>query len=767
MISPASLIIRFHERTSLTVKIVLTTVIIGLSLWAVLDYVQSSKLKKIFYIQLVERLTTQAMDDRIHFDRNINFYHRSVKLFVTQRNLSDYVENQNWSTDGPVQIKYHRESPIWFPKPSILRIFAHPRYAMLLDPVGRVREVYKSRDDLPPLSLLKPSSLILLKSRGQSLITELDNTLYLIASSPYRDARGKLSATLMLVTPIDYEFLLASSSTFTPGRHIALASWDKELRILASSNPAELPTGTPLSALAERYVITGQQTYDYGAAEYLIKLVSFISKSEIDKLTNSVIATGRHQRNIIAPVFILTFTLIMLWVTQRINRLKNRMSDFSEKYLGMQKKEMQKGDQLFVLEKRFNLFSKEILDAREKLKKQAEEKTRLIVDNAFDAIVTLDARGIITTWNPQAETVFGWSREQAVGKRTFETIVPQRYRSRYEKALRDFLDTGEAPLFNRQIQITALKRNGDEFPIELAISPAQSDDAHIFIAIIRDITERRQVEDELTKHRKHLQELVKERTAKLSMANEQLQKEIVGHKRSEEKKAQLLKEVESINKELKDFAYIVSHDLKAPLRAISTLANWITTDYADKLDEDGKEQLELLISRAGRMHSLINSILEYSKVGRIREEKTEVNMNEVVVEVIDMIAPPNNIEITIENKLPSIVCEKTRIAEVFQNLLSNAIRYMNKPEGIIKISCTGDNGYWKFSVSDNGPGIEGKYFKKIFQIFQTLSPLDEHENTGIGLTLVKKIITMYGGDIWVESEINKGSTFFFTLPKEI
>ena len=167
------------------------------------------------------------------------------------------------------------------------------------------------------------------------------------------------------------------------------------------------------------------------------------------------------------------------------------------------------------------------------------------------------------------------------------------------------------------------------------------------------------------------------------------------------------------------------------------------------------------------MHSLINSILKYSKVGRIREEKTEANMNEVVVEVIDMIAPPKNIQITIENKLPSIVCEKTRITEVFQNLLSNAISYMNKPEGIIKISCTGDNGYWKFSVSDNGPGIEEKYFKKIFQIFQTLSPLDEHENTGIGLTLVKKIVTMYGGDIWVESEVDKGSTFFFTLPKAV
>jgi light-regulated signal transduction histidine kinase (bacteriophytochrome) len=265
----------------------------------------------------------------------------------------------------------------------------------------------------------------------------------------------------------------------------------------------------------------------------------------------------------------------------------------------------------------------------------------------------------------------------------------------------------------------------------------------------------------------HLRELVKEKTAELTRTNEQLQKEIAEHKISEKRKAELLKELESTNRELKDFAYIVSHDLKAPLRAISTLANWISTDYDEKLDEEGKEQLGLLIRRVHRMNALINGILDYSRVGRIKEEKKEVNVNELVAEVIDMVAPPENIKITIENELPLILFEKTRLVEIFQNLLSNAVKYMNKPQGSIKIGCVEDNGYWKFSVSDNGPGIEEKFFNKIFQIFQTLSPLDEHESTGIGLTLVKKIITMYGGNIWVESEVGRCCTFFFTLPKRI
>jgi signal transduction histidine kinase len=131
-----------------------------------------------------------------------------------------------------------------------------------------------------------------------------------------------------------------------------------------------------------------------------------------------------------------------------------------------------------------------------------------------------------------------------------------------------------------------------------------------------------------------------------------------------------------------------------------------------------------------------------------------------------MISPPKNISITIENELPTIRCEPTRISQVFQNLLSNAVKYMDKADGVIKINYIEENGFWKFSVADNGPGLEERYFEKIFKIFQTLAPRDEFESTGIGLTVVKKIVEMYGGKIWVESEIGNGSTFLFTLPKK-
>jgi light-regulated signal transduction histidine kinase (bacteriophytochrome) len=232
----------------------------------------------------------------------------------------------------------------------------------------------------------------------------------------------------------------------------------------------------------------------------------------------------------------------------------------------------------------------------------------------------------------------------------------------------------------------------------------------------------------------------------------------------EEQNAKLIHELEVANNELKDFAYIVSHDLKAPLRAIGSLSQWLYADYKDKIDQDGKIQLDLLVNRVNRMQSLIEGILEYSRVGRVSEVKEAINPNKLIGEIIDSLSPPSNISIVVDSLLPDVYYEKTRIRQVFANLIGNAIKYMDKPVGEIHIGCTQDGSYWKFSVKDNGPGIDKKYYDRVFQIFQTLHARDEVESTGIGLTIVKKVIEMYGGNIWIESELGKGSTFYFTIP---
>jgi signal transduction histidine kinase len=233
----------------------------------------------------------------------------------------------------------------------------------------------------------------------------------------------------------------------------------------------------------------------------------------------------------------------------------------------------------------------------------------------------------------------------------------------------------------------------------------------------------------------------------------------------EHRVAERTEALNKVNEELKNFAYVVSHDLKAPLRAINQLAAWIEEDYASSFDEEGRSQMSLLRSRAKRMHDMIDGILQYSRIGRMKEAVELVDLNELVANVIEAIAPPDHIKIEIQENLPSVYAEKQRIYQVIQNLLDNAIKYNDKKQGLISLSYEEREQDWCFCVQDNGMGIDKPYQQKVFQLFQTLAPRDQQDSTGIGLSLIEKIITNWGGKIWLESQLGEGCRFFFTLPK--
>jgi PAS domain S-box-containing protein len=237
-------------------------------------------------------------------------------------------------------------------------------------------------------------------------------------------------------------------------------------------------------------------------------------------------------------------------------------------------------------------------------------------------------------------------------------------------------------------------------------------------------------------------------------------------KLAEQVQIQLLADLEQVTQELRDFAHVASHDLKAPLRGISALAGWLSTDYADKLDDEGKEQLGLLLRRVERMYSLIDGVLQYSRVTRLKEKSVRVKLGDVVEEVVYNLDVPEHIEVSVDGDLPAVTCGEGGLRQVFGHLLSNAVKFMDKPAGQVHLGCTEEAACWKFYVSDNGPGIEQQHFGRIFKVFQTLEPRDRSESTGIGLAVVKKIVESYGGKIWLRSEVGKGSTFYFTLPKD-
>ena len=362
----------------------------------------------------------------------------------------------------------------------------------------------------------------------------------------------------------------------------------------------------------------------------------------------------------------------------------------------------------------------------EKRLQESENKLRLIIDTALDGVIIINDKNEVTEWNRMCEEIFGYHSSEVLYQELPSIISHHEYKE-LQIAVVQYIRTQDPAIFKHRMEITGFRKSGERFPVEVSITPIKNENAYFFSAFVRDISERKQ---------------------------------------AEERREKLLAELEYINQELKEFAYIVSHDLKAPLRAIRSLAEWIEEDYTDVLDEEGRESMTLLKSRVDRMQSFIDGILEYSRIGRIKGSFEQLNIKKLLEELVIFLDPPKHIEVNITGTFPTIYGEKIRIEQLFQNLMSNAIKYNDKEKGIINVSCDDLGDYYQFHIQDNGKGIPKRHFNKIFQIFQTLQARDQYESTGIGLTIVKKIVETYGGVITVVSEVGKGSTFSFTILKK-
>lgn len=226
---------------------------------------------------------------------------------------------------------------------------------------------------------------------------------------------------------------------------------------------------------------------------------------------------------------------------------------------------------------------------------------------------------------------------------------------------------------------------------------------------------------------------------------------------------ELVYSLEKQNQSLNEYAHVVSHDLKSPLRSIHSLITWIKEENEKKFDPQTEEYFTLIQKKVEKMNHLIQGILTYSKIDKVNIVKEEVDLNDLVNNILNMVFVPPHIEIKIKSKLPTIKADGFRMQQLFQNLINNAINFNDKPKGLVEISCQEEDGHYVFSVKDNGVGISKKNHEKIFLIFESINVDDK--SSGIGLSIVKRILDNSNEKIWLESQENKGTTFFFTLQK--
>ena len=529
-------------------KMPVLMVLLGIIVWGVLDQIQTRKLRTIFEEDLSQKLVRRNQEERIQFDNYAGAHSQAAKIVVSLRNFHEYVDAKNRSPQRSTEIKFHTDLPPWMPNAAIMRKFAYINYALLIDSRGRVREIYKGQPDPPPPSLIHPSELIQRLSHNQSFMTDVDGFPFLLTSESFADPKGSVIATLMLAARLDDEFLVNSQKAAAMEGEIVALVGGEEPRIVASSRPDILLSGTKSSDVRNDYLVTGKSFFDWGASDLTLSFTTLMSKQQFRKINDAIVTAERLQRAVIALAFIVSYVLIMYVITRQ----------------------------------------------------------------------------------------------------------------------------------------------------------------------------RLHYEDKLKKS----------------------------------------------NEELEQFAYVASHDLQEPLRKISSFSELLALQYKGRLDDDADRYLEYVIDGAYRMQTQIRELLEYSRIDRRGKEFILTDCNEVLNNTLTYIrlAIEEAGAMVTHDPLPIVNADGVQLGQVFQNLITNAVKFRGESPPQVHISAAQREKEWIFAVKDNGIGIAPEYAERIFVMFQRLHTRTEYPGTGLGLAICKKIVERHKGRIWVESEPGKGATFYFTVP---
>jgi PAS domain S-box-containing protein len=377
------------------------------------------------------------------------------------------------------------------------------------------------------------------------------------------------------------------------------------------------------------------------------------------------------------------------------------------------------------LELRIQIRSEDAAHAIQALR-ESEARFRGLLECAPDAIVIVNSDGLITLVNDQADKLFGYPRQELLNQPA-EMLMPERFRKNHAIYRANYSSDPQARPMGIGLELAALRRDGKEFPVEVALSPFHTEAGLWVISIIRDVTERKMAQQAL---------------------------------------AQKAEEMARSNVELERFAYVASHDLQEPLRMVSSYTQLLARRYKGKLDLRADTYIGFAVDGANRMQKLINDLLAYSRVGTRSKEFAQSDCGQVLTQALA------NLRVAIQESgaavtsgpLPIVVADEVQLVQLFQNVISNAIKFRGDKRPVVHVSAKHNGDEWVFSIRDNGIGIDPEYFDRIFVVFQRLHGPADIPGTGIGLAIAKKIVERHGGRIWVESQPGEGSTFHFTLP---
>lgn|GEM_PF-3600750 len=724
---------RILHRIPLTVQMVLVTIVVGTVVWFASDYFATKIFRTTLENHLIKLMGIEAVEQRSAFDNYVKAYSHASKLFAHYDRFIDYVERAGWSAEGP-EVKYYRKLPTWLPKSSILRLVVQVRYALLLDGSGRVREVYMGVPDPLPETLLHPSVFLMRLSHDQSFMTQIGAMPFLVASESVSDDKGKVLGTLMLVSPIDDEFLISSQGIPKEGRYVALLSGNQS-RIISSSAPDVLPHGTRIDKLGGRFYITGKGFFDYGASDLGIGFAALVSKEEVAALTQAIIPRDREQNAVISAMFILAFAIIMFIITRRIVRLTAWVNEFSIHALGGNPRERERGDEMEILENRFQCLTEEVVAtnhaltrARDELEARVEDRTQelskllttlnTLVEHMPEGVALLDTENRIVLANPigrkhlltlcGAET--GDVIEDIMGRPLNDLLVSPPHLMWHDI---------EAPGPPKSIFQAAARFIGQ------ATAPGG------IVLVLKDVTEESELQA-----RVHQQE-----------------------------------RLASVGK----LAAGIAHDFNNILSVIIGYSEMLAET---SLSEETRKPVELILESGQKATNLIRQMLDFSRLSA--SEPEIIDMRTFVLDFSEFIRRtiPEDIEITVNYGSGEYVVkvDPTKMQQVLANLAVNARDAM--PEGgklsfmLSRLSLkSGDKpplpemhpGEWiTLSVADTGTGVPAAVLPRIFEPFYSTKGVGK--GTGLGLSQVYGIVTQHDGFIDVSSGIEVGTTFTIYLP---